>query len=195
SWVTDCVENVPNEGATPSQGSEVAFLFDDEALYVGARMFGDKNRQIPTSVTRRDGVSDAEVLSIALDTYYDHRTAYTFSVSSGGVRRDFYHPLDDEERGVEAQFDPVWLARVHVDSVGWTAEMRIPFTQLRFRAAGDQIWGVQVTRDIPNRSRRYTWVMIPKAAAGFPSHFGRLQGVSGVRPSRRLELIPYAAGD
>jgi hypothetical protein len=173
----------------------VRLVYDDDALYVGARLRRDDPRAIRTSVTRRDGQSDAEVFTVSLDTYLDRRTAYSFSVSSGGVRGDVYHAQDSEEFGVEEQFDPVWSARARVDAEGWTAEMRIPFSQLRFNAAPEHVWGLQLTRRVADRSERVQWVLIPIAAAGFASHFGRLEGIAGVPPARRLELLPYVAGD
>ena len=108
---------------------------------------------IRTSVTRRDGDSDAEVFTVSLDTYLDRRTAYSFSISSGGVRGDFYHSQDSEDSGREAQFDPVWSARTRVDAEGWTAELRIPFSQLRFNAAPSRRGGSQLTRSDRRQER------------------------------------------
>src|ERR1041384_4142005 len=118
--VSDFVQKLPVEGGLPSERTEVRFLHDDDALYIGARMYRKDPRSIRRSVTRRDGDSDAEVLAVALDTYFDRRTAYSFAVSSGGVRKDYYHTQDFEDFGAEYQFDPVWLAKVRVDSLGWT---------------------------------------------------------------------------
>ena len=97
------VQKIPTEGATPSEATEVKILYDDDALYVGARMWRKDPSLIRTSVTRRDGDSDAEVFILSLDTYLDKRTAYSFSVSSGGVRGDFYHSQDSEDSGRESQ--------------------------------------------------------------------------------------------
>lgn len=189
------VQRIPDEGAAPSEATEVKILFDDDALYVGARMHRKDPSLIRTSVTRRDGDSDAEVFILSLDTYLDRRTAYSFSISSGGVRGDFYHSQDSEDSGREAQFDPVWAARTRVDSDGWTAELRIPFSQLRFNAANQHTWGMQLTRVIADRTERDQWTLIPIAAAGFSSYFGRLQGIDGVPPARRFEIMPYVASD
>src|SRR5688500_6161705 len=150
---------------------------------------------IRTSIMRRDGESDAEVFTVSLDPYLDRRTAYSFSVSSGGVRGDAYHSQDSEDSGREPQFDPVWSARARIDADGWTAELRIPFSQLRFNAAREQVWGLQLTRHVADRSERVQWVLIPVAAAGYASHFGRLEGIAGIPPARRLELLPYVAAD
>jgi hypothetical protein len=193
--VSDFVQKIPTEGAAPSVPTEVRLVYDDDALYVGARLRRADPKEIRTSVTRRDGESDAEVFTLSLDTYLDRRTAYSFSISSGGVRGDFYHAQDSEDSGRESQFDPVWSARTRVDADGWTAEMRIPFSQLRFNAAAAQVWGLQLSRNVADRSERIQWVLIPVAAAGFASHFGRLEGIAGIPPARRLEVMPYVASD
>ena len=193
--ITDFVQKIPNEGAEPSEITEVRLLYDNDALYIGARLRRRDPSAIRTSVTRRDGDSDSEVFTVSLDTYLDRRTAYSFSVSSGGVRGDFYHAQDSEDSGRESQFDPVWSARSRVDEQGWAAELRIPFSQLRFNAAEQQQWGLELTRNIADKSERIQWVLIPVSAAGFASNFGRLEGIAGIPPARRFEVMPYVASD
>ena len=195
SAISDFVQKIPVEGAEPSVATEVRILYDDHALYVGARMRRPDPAAIRTSITRRDGESDAEVFTVSLDPYLDRRTAYSFSISSGGVRGDAYHSQDSEDSGREAQFAPIWTARARVDGEGWTAEMHIPFSQLRFNAGAEQTWGLELTRHVADKSERIQWVLIPVSAAGFASNFGRLEGIAGIPPSRRLELLPYVAGD
>jgi hypothetical protein len=193
--IRDFVQKIPIEGATPSVPTEVRILYDDAALYVGARLMREDPQAIRRSVTRRDGESDAEVFTVSLDPYYDRRTAYSFSISSGGVRGDVYHAQDSEDSGREPQYDPVWSAVARVDSAGWTAELRIPFSQLRFNAAERQVWGLQLTRYVADKAERLQWVLIPVSAAGYASRFGRLEGIAGIAPTRRIELLPYVATD
>ena len=92
--IGDFVQKVPVEGAEPSVATEVRLLYDDHGLYVGVRLRRPDPSAIRTSVTRRDGESDAEVFTVSLDPYLDRRTAYSFSISSGGVRGDAYHSQD-----------------------------------------------------------------------------------------------------
>jgi hypothetical protein len=193
--IADFVQKIPVEGAAPSVATEVRLLYDDHGLYVGARLRRPDPDAIRTSITRRDGESDAEVFTVSLDPYLDKRTAYSFSISSGGVRGDAYHSQDSEDSGRETQFDPIWNARARVDADGWAAEMHIPFSQLRFNAAPEQTWGLELTRNIADKSERIQWVLIPVSAAGFSSHFGVLEGIAGIPPARRLELLPYVASD
>jgi len=193
--IREFVQKIPIEGDPPSVPTEVRILYDDAALYVGARLMRSDPHAIRRSVTRRDGESDAEVFTVSLDPYHDRRTAYSFSVSSGGVRGDAYHAQDSEDSGREPQYDPMWTARARVDSAGWTAELRIPFSQLRFNSAAQQVWGLQLTRYVADKAERLQWVLIPIAAAGYSSRFGRLEGIAGIPPSRRIELLPYVATD
>lgn len=193
-WRTDFLQKVPVEGGTPSAGTSAAFLYDADALYVAARMASASPHEVPTVVTRRDQFSNAEHILVALDTYHDRRTAYTFSLSSGGVRGDFFHP-SDAEGDRELAWNPVWEGRVTHDSTGWYAEMRIPFSQLRFTDRPVQEWGVQINRWMPAADEDVYWVVIPARESGWSSRFGLLKGIEGIRPSSRLEVMPYVAAN
>ncbi|MES2306542.1 MAG: DUF5916 domain-containing protein [Gemmatimonadota bacterium] len=191
--ISDFVQKDPDEGKAPTVVTQVRLLYDNDALYIAARMLRPDARAIRRSISRRDSDSDAEVFTVSLDPYHDRQTGYSFSINSGGVRGDFYHP-QDQEGGREAQYDPVWSAHSRVDDQGWSAEMRIPFSQLRFNAGEGQVWGLQLTRNLPDKNERNTWVLIPRDVAGFFSQFGQLDGISGIPTSRRLELLPYVTG-
>jgi hypothetical protein len=193
-FVSDFLQKEPVQGAPPAERTEVAILYDDRALYVGARMHVQDARAIDRILTRRDDDPKAERLVVSLDTYHDRRTAYSFAVTASGARLDWYHPEDDETR-TDLTFNPVWMARTAVTPDGWTAEMRIPFSQLRFSGAGPQTWGVNVERVIPSRNEKDYWVYVPRDETGWASRFGELVGIEGLPASRRLEIMPYVAGD
>jgi hypothetical protein len=186
------VQKLPDEGRPAGDSTEVRFLYDESALYVGARMWSRDPSAIQAPVSRRDNGDQAERLLVSLDTYGDRRTAYTFGVTASGVRLDWFHG-SDSETAVDPSFEPVWQARVERDSLGWTAEMRIPFSQLRFSRADAQRWGINVSRRIPSTHEDAYWVLIPARETGWASRFGQLAGIAGVRPTRRLELTPYVA--
>jgi hypothetical protein len=190
--LTDLVQRQPEEGAPATERTEVRFLFDETALYIGARMYSDDPSAIQAPISRRDQGAQAERLLVSLDTYLDRRTAHTFGVTASGVRLDWYHPAD-REASVDLTFDPVWEARTEVDSLGWTAEMRIPFSQLRFSRQVEQVWGLNVARVIPSRNEVVYWVLVPQRETGWASRFGELTGISGIRAARRVELLPYVA--
>ncbi|HEX2187473.1 MAG TPA: DUF5916 domain-containing protein [Longimicrobiaceae bacterium] len=190
--VTGFTQKLPQEGAPAADRTEVRFLHDDDALYVGARMYRREPAGLRAPTSRRDNGAQAERILVSLDTYLDRRTAYTFGVTAGGARLDWYHPAD-AETGTDASWDPVWTARVRHDSLGWTAEMRIPFSQLRFTPRPAQRWGLNVVRLTPDTDEEAYWVMVPPRETGWASRFGELAGIAGVRPSRRVELLPYVA--
>lgn len=190
--IADFVQKQPDEGAAPSERTEVRFLYDESALYVGARMYSRDPSRIQAPVSRRDSGAQSEQIVVTLDTYLDRRTSYSFGVTASGVRLDRYHPVD-RETGADASYDPVWEAKVRRDSLGWTAEMRIPYSQLRFNRADENTWGLNVRRFIPNKNEEAYWVMIGPRQPGWASHFGDLTGLRGIRPARRIELMPYVA--
>jgi hypothetical protein len=190
--LTEFTQKEPSQGAAPSDRMDVRFAYDDDALYVGARMYARDPAAIQAPLSRRDVGHQSEHLLVSLDTYLDRRTAYTFGVTASGVRLDHYH-RGDNETDIDASFDPVWQAEAVIDAEGWTAEMRIPFTQLRFNDRARQVWGLNVDHWIPSRNEDVYWVVVPKDEVAWASRFGDLVGIEGIHPRRRLELVPYAA--
>ena len=190
--VTRFTQREPNEGQPAIENAEVRFAYDDEALYVGARMYSRNPADIRALITRRDQEGTSEFIAITLDTYLDRRTAYSFAVTPSGVRLDFFHPSDNDDG--DSGYDPVWEARARIDSAGWTAEMRIPFNQLRFSPRAEQAWGLNVIRRVPARNEDSYWRLIRRDETGWASRMGALVGIRGIAPSRRLEALPYVAG-
>jgi hypothetical protein len=191
--VTDFVQMEPDEGAAPSNLMEVKFGYDDSALYVGARMQSTPNVSIQAPLGRRDDAAQAEYLQVELDTYLDRRTAYMFGVTAAGVRLDHYHSSDNEN-SFDNGFDPVWQADVSIDSEGWTAELWIPFSQLRFTDTEQRVWGLNIKRSIPTLQEEVYWSPVLRTQRGWSSRFGDLRGIDGVQPRARLEVLPYVAG-
>ena len=189
----DFVQKEPVEGAPPTERMEIRFVYDSSALYVGARMSKAPGSAIQAPMGRRDRVEQAENIQVALDTFHDRRTAYVFGVTASGVRIDRYHP-EDNEATFDEGFDPVWQARTNITEQGWTAELWIPFSQLRFTSAADQLWGLNVRRFVPTLDEDDYWVPIPRTATAWASRFGELAGIRSLPSNRRLELLPYVAG-
>jgi hypothetical protein len=192
--VDDFTQKEPDAGKPATERTQVGFAYDDDAIYIGARMFSNHPESLHTDVNRRDNPGNCEQMIISIDSYLDRRTCYDFGVSVAGVRTDRYHPIDDEFTRVMS-YNPVWDAHSSIDSLGWTCEMRIPFSQLRFIDKPDQIWGVNMNRWVPSRNEDAFWIAVPRDETGWSSWFGDLTGISGVKPTRRLELLPYVAGD
>ena len=194
AWISDFVQKRPREGAPPSDSMRIAIFYDDDALYVGARMFSRDPSKIQAPLSRRDNTFQSERMWVSFDSYHDKRTAYSFGVSASGVRADWYHASDDEN-DANFGFDPVWEAKANIDAVGWTVEMRIPFSQLRFTNQPVQVWGFNANRWNPVTSEDDYWIPVPTDRTGWSSFMGQLVGIEGIKPTRRLEVMPYGAAD
>ena len=191
--IVDFVQKEPNEGAKPTEKMEIRFVYDAGSFYVGARMYKEPGSLIQAPMGRRDRVEQSEHVLVALDTFLDRRTAYVFGVTASGVRLDRFHP-QDEETTFDEGFDPVWQARTQVDEQGWTAELWIPFSQLRFNPGDEQVWGLNVRRFTPTLNEEDYWIPVPRTVAAWASRFGRLEGLEGLTSNRRVEVLPYVAG-
>ncbi|MBI2820006.1 MAG: carbohydrate binding family 9 domain-containing protein [Acidobacteria bacterium] len=190
--VADFVQKEPVEGAAPTEAMDVRFVYDDSAMYVGARMYSSRPEAIQAPMSRRDNVQEAEYVLLSFDTYLDRRTAYTFGVTASGVRLDQYHASDNEDNA-DQTFDPVWQARTQIDEQGWTAEFWLPFSQLRFNEASEMIWGLNIHRWTPTLNEDDYWVAIPRTDRGWASRFGELRGLEAVEAPHRIEFYPYVA--
>ena len=188
------IQREPTEGRPALDSTVVRFAYDDDALWIGARMYSRNPHQIRALVTRRDREGTSEQLIVSLDTHRDRRTAYTFAVTPAGVRIDYFHG-SDFETSRNYDYNPVWETQTAIDSLGWTAEMRIPFTQLRFNRGDIQEWGVNVVRRVPATNEDSYWVLVKRNDTGWSSRMAVLTGIRGIRPSRRIELLPYVAAD
>jgi hypothetical protein len=192
--IVDFVQAEPNEGAPPTQKMEIRFAYDETALYVGARMYSSDPAAIQAPLGRRDNASEqSEHLLISFDTFLDRRTAYTFGVSASGVRFDHFHPADDQDDADEG-YNPVWEAKTRIDAGGWTAELWIPLSQLRFNDRSEQVWGLNVQRFTPTLEEQVYWVLVPRTEKAWASRFGDLTGISNIRRMRRIELLPVVVG-
>ncbi len=200
AWATavpsgEFMQSYPNVGAKPTDPTEVRVLYDDDALYVGVRMFDTHPDSIAAQLARRDATGIySDWLHVMIDSYRDRRTSFRFSVNPRGVQKDVLE--FDDRNGEDLNWDAVWEVATSVDSLGWTAEYRIPFSQLRFGSSAkgvERIWGFQVMRDIARRVERDSWSPWKQNDPGFVSNEGDLAGIVDIPTPRRLELMPYAS--
>lgn len=188
------VQREPEPNEPESQRTEVRVLVDDGALYVGARLFDTEPDRIAAQLGRRDPddlYSDA--FHVAIDSYYDRRTAFRFSVTPAGVQADALLFNDNSE---DENWDAVFESAATIDSAGWTAELRIPLSQLRFGRVppGEtRRWGIQFAREIARLGEESLWTPSPPAQRGIVSLFGDLLGIDSLGVPRRLEFLPYAS--
>ncbi|HVH12468.1 MAG TPA: DUF5916 domain-containing protein [Longimicrobium sp.] len=178
----------PDEGQ-PGQRTEVRFAYDDGALYVGARMFDSLGAAgVSRQLTRRDQNVESDWIQLVLDTYHDHAGRTILQVNPSGVKYD----AGQASPNADPSWDPVWDVQTRVDSAGWTAEMRIPWSQLRFSDATDQVWGLQVWRYTQRLNESSMWSFWGRNESGGPARFGHLSGLRIERRPRGLEIMPYA---
>lgn len=194
AWVSDFIQIDPIEGARPTVLTEVAFAYDGGSLYVAGRMHDPEPTEIRANLARRDDHGGSDRLVIWIDSYRNRRTSYAFVITPAGGRVDYVTSSDDLSES-DASYDPVWSARAAITGDGWVAEMRIPFSQLRFNRADELAFGVNIRRYIPARDEDLFWAPVPKDESGWTSWFGDLEGLRGIRTHRPLELVPYVASD
>ncbi|HEY0529107.1 MAG TPA: DUF5916 domain-containing protein [Gemmatimonadaceae bacterium] len=178
----------PKEDGDPSFQTEVRFAYDAENLYIFARMFDPRPDSIVALLSRRDVKTTSEQIKVMIDSYHDRRTGYEFAVNPVGVKRDYYTYDDSRE---DITWDAVWDVGTRIDSLGWTAEFRIPLSQIRYPKAAEHTFGVMIMRDIVRTAERDSWPVYRRSRPGLASQFGELSGLRGLGSPRRLEIAPY----
>jgi hypothetical protein len=186
SPVARLTQRDPDEGAPPTEQTDIRVLLGADALYVGARLYDREPSRVRALLTRRDATSESDRFTVELDSRHDHLTAFVFEVNPRGVRRDGILQADT----VDYSPDPVWEAAVRQDAGGWSAEIRIPLSQLRFNRGGDT-WGVQFIRFIQRRGEEDVLAYVPKTERAGVNRFAGLTGVADLPASRHVEVAPY----
>ncbi len=187
-WSGDYVQFQPNEGKAPTQLTFLKILYDDRNLYVAFRCLDKEPGLIEQRMSRRDEFP-GDWVELNIDSYHDRRTAFSFTVSASGVKGDEF--ISNDGNNWDSSWNPIWETRTQLDSAGWTAELRIPLSQLRFSAGSDQVWGIQSTRRDFRMDERSLWQPQDRNASGWVSRFGELRGLKDLEPRRSVELQPY----
>jgi len=189
--VDDFTQVDPEEGQPVSEPTIARVLYDDQALYIGVRLADS----LPPTMRlgRRDmDLQDSDWLGVVIDSYHDHRTAFSLDLNPAGVQRDAVKSMGSGgQEQDDMSWDAVWEAKATVDDGGWTAEYRIPFSQLRFRDAPEQVWGIQIERVIGRRKEYAVLSFTPKSEPGGIPTYANLVGLHDIEPGHRLEVLPY----
>jgi hypothetical protein len=191
---SDFVQARPVTGAQSTQRTEARVLYDGVAIYVGLRMFEGRPELISSQLARRDAIptNRSDWIHVGIDSYFDRRSAFGFTINPSGVQRDMFFYGDNR---FDLGWDGVWASATSVDSLGWTAEIRIPLSQLRFnRTEGEQVWGVNFRRFIARVNEESFWAPTPPGSGRVVSMYGELHGIRGLEPPRQIEVLPYTVG-
>jgi hypothetical protein len=187
----DFTQRDPIEGVAPSERTEIQVAYDDSSLYVGVRMHDNEPKRIVRQLSRRDDNPDADYFLLELSPNHDGLTGVLFQVSAAGAQRDAIISNDNFQ---DQSWDGVWESAVHIGDDGWSLEMRIPLSQLRYPLGYRQVWGINAARYIHRKNETVWLQMVPKNDTGVASRMDDLDGIDGLEGNRHLDLIPYIVG-
>ncbi|HEX7154316.1 MAG TPA: DUF5916 domain-containing protein [Thermoanaerobaculia bacterium] len=184
---TDFTQHDPNDGQPATMRTSIRIVYDDDAIYFGAKM---EDPHAPTTLlARRDSFTTSDFLSINLDPQHDRLSGNAFTINPSNVQVDtvLYNDI-----GEDSSWDGVWDSATRIVPDGWIAEVRIPFSQLRFPERAQHVWGVNITRRTVRNNEWARIVNTKKGETGFVSHFADITGLDGIQRGRPFELVPYA---
>ncbi|MEO7306698.1 MAG: DUF5916 domain-containing protein [Ferruginibacter sp.] len=187
-WGGDFIQNLPNEGMPPSEVTQFKIMYDDKFLYIAYNCLDSKPGSIEKRLGRRDAFP-GDFVEINIDSYHDLRTGFSFSTSVSGVRGDEF--ISNNGNNWDASWNPIWFAKTAVNKNGWTAEIKIPLSQLRYGNEKDKVWGIQVTRRLFRKEERSNWQYVPQRSGVWVSGFGELHGLKDIPFHRQVEIAPY----
>jgi hypothetical protein len=189
SWEGSFTQNEPYSGRPESQRTEFKIVYDEDNLYVAIKAYDTNPDSIVNRLTRRDE-QDGDLVGIIIDSFHDLRTGFLFGVSSAGVKYD--HMMTNDGENEDPTWDPNWLVKTSVNNEGWIAEMKIPFSQVRFEKNSGDVWGFDVGRVLYRKSETTYWQHIPKEASGLIHLFAELKGLEEIKPRKIFDVTPYA---
>lgn len=193
-WSDRFVQIIPYERAISPSPTRVKLFYDDKNIYVGVYCKNAASGKMNPFIGNRDDNSLGDLISVAFDTYHDYRAAPEFNINLGGNKTDL---VVTDKLNVNLSWNAVWEGKTHIDKAdsSWTAELRIPFSQLRYnRKSEDGVWGLHVRRIIRGNNEVQNWSMIPLKNNGHVFSFGEMHGMDSVPKPRGIEFLPYVMG-
>jgi hypothetical protein len=185
------VQREPVENAPETERTEFKILYDDKNIYVYAMMYDSQPDSIVSRLARRDDIPESDWFGIGFDSYHDRQTAFVFIVLPSGSRSD--ELMYNDGRDEDYSWDPVWETSTQILPNGWSAEMKIPLSQIRF-TEGNEVWGMNAARRISRKQEETNWNLMSKQKDGFVSQFGTMNGVADIKSVPAAEVLPYAVG-
>ena len=187
-WTGDYIENEPDENTPPSEQTKFKIVYDKNYLYFAFKCYDKDPKGIVKRLSRRDGF-EGDWVEVNIDSYNDKRTGFSFTISVSGVKGDEF--ISDNGNSWDGSWNPIWYVKTNVDDEGWTAEVKIPFSQLKFGDSKEQVWGLQSTRRYFRAEERSVWQRVRRDAPGWVSEFGELRGLVDIQPQKQLEIQPF----
>ncbi len=182
------IQSKPDEGKPATEKTDVWIAYDENYIYVAAKLYESTPDSIDQSLFRKDDMDNTDFFGVGFDTYHDKRSGYFFGVNAAGSLTDGVISNDTD---LDDSWDGIWEGKTKINSDGWNLEMRIPFSQLRFNEAKNMVWGINFTRTIKRKNEEDFYVMVPQDESGFASRFAELHGLIGIKPKKRIEAFPY----
>ena len=186
-WSGNFRQREPYENQPATEDTEFKVLYDDNHIYFALRCFDSAPDSIVKIMSRRDGF-DGDWIEVNIDSYHDLRTGFSFTVNAVGVKGD---EAITNDSNWDSSWDPIWNVKTSVDADGWTAEMEIPLSQLRFGKKDEYVWGLQVNRRLYRKSEFSSWQFISPTASGWVHLFGELYGIENIQPKKQRDITPY----
>ncbi len=187
-WTSDYIENEPDENTPPTEQTKFKIVYDKKFLYFAFKCYDKDPKGIVKRLSRRDGF-EGDWVEINIDSYHDKRTGFSFTSSVSGVKGDEF--ISNNGNNWDGSWNPIWYLKTNIDDEGWTAEIKIPFSQLKFGNDKEQVWGLQSTRRYFRAEERSVWQRVPRDAPGWVSEFGELRGLVNLEPQKQLEIQPF----
>ena len=186
--VSGLIQRVPTDGAPSTQRTDVYLGYDSKNLYAIFVAFDTEPSKIRARLSRREDIFDDDSVEIMLDTFHDHRRAYSFLVNPMGVQAD---ALWTEDVGFDFSFDTIWESQAKLTERGYLVWMAIPFRSLRFASNDPQTWGIILNRGLPRSNEDTFWPPYSSRIQGRLNQEGAVTGLSSISPGRNLQFIPY----
>uniref|UniRef100_UPI003217C4EF DUF5916 domain-containing protein n=1 Tax=uncultured Draconibacterium sp. TaxID=1573823 RepID=UPI003217C4EF len=190
NWDGGFIQQQPHQAKAPSQETEIKILYDDKYLYFAVIAHDNEPEKMSPLLGPRDDYTVGDIAGIAIDSYNDKQTAFEFNLTSAGQKVDLMHM---GEYGWDFNWNAVWDGKTSVGDSAWYAEMRIPFTQIRFANKDEHVWGMHIWRYIYRLSEESQWKLIPIDAPAMVYIFGELRGIKDIPYKRNFEVMPYSS--
>ena len=188
-WSGNYRQFIPAEGDDPTQETEIKILYDNQNVYVAIRAYDDEPEKIDRRIGKRDDFA-GDIVGVCFDSYFDHRTGFEFDLTAAGSKLDLVLLNDSWD----TNWNAVWDGKVGMEDSAWTAEMKIPLSQLRYGEKAIQTWGLHAWRWINRNQEEDQWNLMPRDNPGMLYAIGELHGIKGISKARKIEILPYTVG-